>query len=62
MIFYSKVYDEATDKLSRVNEDDLETKSTNPIFDAFKAATDVDDLYRIAEIWVNTPIEFRIKS
>jgi len=59
--YFFKVYDETTDKIRRIKGDEEGlTKSTNPIYDSFKAATDVDDLYRIAEIWVNTPINFGI--
>ena len=59
------VYDETRDELTAVddvdNDDvDVHTKNktdlpANPIFAAFKEATGVDDLYRIAEIWVNPP-------
>lgn len=56
------VYDETLDELTDLA--DAETSSpkpnlpVNPIFEAFKDATGVDDLYRIAEIWVNPPTFF----
>ena len=56
------VYDETLDELTDLA--DAETSSpkpnlpVNPIFEAFKDATGGDDLYRIAEIWVNPPTFF----
>ena len=52
----SLVYDESSDELTSVLED--ASQHVNPIFEAFKEATGVDDLYRIAEIWVNPPTYF----
>jgi hypothetical protein len=54
----SLVYDESSDELTSVLESDA-SQHANPIFEAFKEATGVDDLYRIAEIWVNPPTYFR---
>lgn len=52
------VYDESSDQLSSelVSDSKDATKTTvhpNPVFQAFDGASDVDDLYRIAEIYVN---------
>ncbi len=57
------VYDETSDSLSTVIEEpDPKDKHVNPIFEAFKEANGVDDLYRIAEIWVNPPSYFGARS
>ena len=42
------------EKVTAVNENALKMKlENNPVFKSFEEAKDVDDLYRIAEIWVN---------
>ncbi len=54
----SLVYDEGKDELiaaatAKSEEREKRASGGNPVFDAFEGARDVDDLYRIAEIWVN---------
>ena len=67
-VIASLVYDEDMDKLVETSTDPVSNPSIsngcgdiddgNPVFQAFERAKNVDDLYKIAEIWVNPIIPY----
>ena len=56
------VYDESQDQLHDSSLLDsgepVKIEHPNPVFQAFDDAKNVDDLYRIAEIWVNPTVYY----
>ena len=63
------VYDESQDQLTLPTslldsaEEETDVKKIehpNPVFQAFDDAKNVDDLYRIAEIWVNPTVYYQL--
>ena len=54
MTFNKDINHENSEHVTAVNENALKMRlENNPVFKSFEEAKDVDDLYRIAEIWVN---------
>ena len=51
---------ETTEQPTDVNFTRKKIKHPNPVFQAFDDAKNVDDLYRIAEIWVNPTVYYQL--